>query len=237
MLTRNLMKKSLSIIIAGVVLSLCSTATFASAEVKNSGELITAGKVTINNQLVTTNVTVVSGSVINSQENSTINLGKLGKLEISPASNLTLNFNEKNISVTLATGIIKVLSNQGITTRISTKNGVVETDGRQIHDFTVTAEDSLTKLDALSGSASLTSAKGITQFFAGAEAAFRIQPDNNNTYSSPTANSAASSGSLGISALLLAAGNSVQSAVIDGTVGGKTDVNASADTVPVSLTK
>jgi hypothetical protein len=64
-----------------------------------SGELSLAGKVMVNGETAVSGVTVFSESVITTGEesNATVNLSRLGRVELLPTSNLKLSFTDKGI--------------------------------------------------------------------------------------------------------------------------------------------
>lgn len=87
---------------------------------KIAGELIVAGKsvngempyVAVNGEAAKTGRSVFSASTIATPDNASaiINLGKIGKIELAPNTNLVLSFTEKGISGDLLSGKLTVLS-------------------------------------------------------------------------------------------------------------------------------
>ena len=103
-----------------LVLSIFATSTmFALAAGNVAGEIIVSGDnatVTLNGEKVLSGRTFFSSGVIATSENSAvINLGKLGRVSMSPNSILSLNFTENSISGEVTAGTVKVLNNEGVT--------------------------------------------------------------------------------------------------------------------------
>jgi translation initiation factor 6 (eIF-6) len=105
-----------------LVLSIFATSTmFALAAGNVAGEIIVSGhgdkaSVTLNGEKAFSGRTFFSSGVIATTENSAIiNLGKLGRVSMSPNSTLSLNFTENTISGEVLSGTVKVLNNEGVT--------------------------------------------------------------------------------------------------------------------------
>ncbi len=83
--------------------------------------------------------------------NSTVNLGKLGSVTLSPNTTLSLSFDEKTISGTLSAGQISVSSNEGVAVKIQTNNGLVTNQANSAETFVVTADSAARQDDDASG--------------------------------------------------------------------------------------
>ena len=235
MFSKNFIRKSLSVLTALAVWSLYSMVVLAATSgAKNSGELIASGQVTVNGQPVTSNTTIVSGSTITTGDNSTaiINLGKIGKLEVSQTAVLTINFDDSNMSLNLDSGRTKVMSVQGITAKVTTKDGVVNATAGQINNFAVTVECSFTNVENQNGVVSLASGNGNKLVAAGTEASLGVQ----QTGCKPCLRPVPGGGTVP-TAGLGGIGGAVGTAVVVGTSGGNSDVSTGAGTVVVSLTR
>ncbi|MCD9187830.1 MAG: hypothetical protein LUM44_15520 [Pyrinomonadaceae bacterium] len=108
-------------------LSMCMmvavTATYSMVALANTGkiagEILVSGKningeapfVKVNGEDAKSGRSIFTSSTIVTPENANavINLGKAGKIELAPNTNLALNFDEKSISVDLSAGKITVL--------------------------------------------------------------------------------------------------------------------------------
>lgn len=93
--------------------------TLANSE-RVAGEILVTGKnvdgqvsfIKVNGENAQSGRSIFSSSTIVTPENAgaIINLGKLGKIELAPNTNLALSFNEKDISGNLTTGRVTVLN-------------------------------------------------------------------------------------------------------------------------------
>jgi hypothetical protein len=111
-------QKALSMCLVVAIIATYSMVAFASSE-KAAGELMVTGKningetpfVTVNGETAKTGRSVFSSSTIATPENASavINLGKTGRIELAPNTTFTVNFNEKGITGSLASGMITVL--------------------------------------------------------------------------------------------------------------------------------
>lgn len=109
---------------------LVGSSSVALAKVENSlaGEIVVAGSnangeepfVLLNGERALNGRTFFSSGVITTTEKSgaTIKLGKLGYINLSPNSALTLNFSENTISGKLTAGNIEVFNNDGVAVNI-----------------------------------------------------------------------------------------------------------------------
>lgn len=97
------------------------------------GILTTIGNkpISVNGAASITGTSILSGASIETPEGvgASVNLGKLGSLEIEPNAKLTLNFRFDNIKVILLQGCVTLYANKGITGEIETsKDAVSKTD-------------------------------------------------------------------------------------------------------------
>jgi len=112
-------QKALSMCLVFALIVTYSMVALASSG-KIAGELIVAGKsvngempyVAVNGEAAKTGRSVFSASTIATPDNASaiINLGKIGKIELAPNTNLVLSFTEKGISGDLLAGKLTVLS-------------------------------------------------------------------------------------------------------------------------------
>jgi len=102
----------------------------------------TAPFVVLNGDSAFTGRTFFSADTITTPENvnSTVSLGKLGSINLSPNTTLNLSFDEKTISGTLSAGQIKVNSAEGVQVKIQTNAGLITNDANLAKSFTVNAE-------------------------------------------------------------------------------------------------
>ncbi len=96
-----------------------------------------------------------SGTISTPEGNSaTINLGKLGRITMSPNSSLSLNLAENSISGDLAAGQIRVLNNEGVAVNIRTNDNVVTNDANA-GNFTVDVTSGTTAAESEAGNVSM----------------------------------------------------------------------------------
>lgn len=112
-------------------------------DVQLTGQMIVSGSVTVNDKKAVTGTTVFTNSKIAvacAKGNSAIvNLGRLGRIELTPGSKLMLKFVDGAISGDLLEGKAVVNSSPGVKVSINTPDGVIAVDGK---DATVTPVNS-----------------------------------------------------------------------------------------------
>lgn len=149
-----------------------SMVTLAAPEKKSlMGELTVSGHdvngedafVMLNGERAFSGRTIFSDSTVSTSENTTttVKLGKLGFINLSPNSTLSLSFTENNISGNLSAGQIKVFNNEGVDVNIQTADGSVASDKAETGIFTVDVQSGMTKASADSGLISLNNGKTI----------------------------------------------------------------------------
>lgn len=111
--SKKWIQKALSACLAVAVMTTGSMITLASSE-KITGELLVseASSVTVNGEAAQNGRSIFSSSTIATPKNSgaVVNIGKIGKIELAPDTNLILSFNEKGIEGSLSAGRITVLN-------------------------------------------------------------------------------------------------------------------------------
>src|SRR5947208_16780406 len=101
MISRTWSRKSIAFCVAVAVLSVYSMVALATPVQKAaSGELSVSGQVTVNGQAAISGATVFSDSVIATAAGSSavVSLGKLGRVELLPNTNVKDSFADGNIS-------------------------------------------------------------------------------------------------------------------------------------------
>jgi ferric-dicitrate binding protein FerR (iron transport regulator) len=158
MISKTWSRKPIAACVAVAILSVYSMVVLASPAAKApSGELKVSGTVTVNGESVISGGTVFSDSVITTADKSmaTVNLSKLGRVELSPNSSLRISFTEKGITGLLDSGSAHVSTLGGVTVNFTTKDGAVVVDGSQATSFTVSIAKGITSLATQSGLALL----------------------------------------------------------------------------------
>ena len=169
MISQSWSRKSIATGVAVAVLSVYSMVVLAAPGAKASGELSVSGQVTVNGQKVVSGGTVFSDSTISTaaQSSASVSIGKVGRVELAPNSNLRLSFAETSITAMLETGSAQVSTLAGTTVNLTTKDGVVVVDGSQPTTFTVNASRGRTSVATLSGVAQFKAGGSVKQLAAG----------------------------------------------------------------------
>jgi len=173
MISKTWSRKPIAALVAVAILSVYSMVVLASPAAKApSGELSVAGQVTVNGEAAVTGGTFFSESTIATAEKSTatVSLSKMGRVEISPSSNLKLSFTDKSIMGLLENGTARVSILPGTSVNFTTKDGVVVVDGSQATSFTVNVVKGVTSLTTTSGVAQLHIGSSVKQVAAGESA-------------------------------------------------------------------
>jgi hypothetical protein len=171
MLGKNIMHKLTSLILT--VSIFCVYSMVALAGTKDvTGEITVTGTVTVNGQTVVSNSTLVSGATIVTGDNSTaiISLGKAGRIEVLPNSNLTLRFTEGSITGVLDTGKVRVANNPGVAATMTTQHTVAIADAGQANVFAVEICGCETQVSNISGLVTMRQGNNNKQVAAGTDA-------------------------------------------------------------------
>jgi len=235
MIGKNRIRKSITLLTALAVWCLYSTVIFAATK-DITGEITVTGQVTVNGQNAVSNSTVISGSTIETASGSSavVSLGKLGRVELTEGSNLTLKFSEGSITGMLSQGKVRVSNATGVATTFTTKDATVIADAGQANSFAVEVECSHSHVDTTSGIVTMRTGTNDKQIAAGTTA---VAGNLSQTGCKPCyrPNSAPPVPVLGLgagalAAILIAAGAGVGAAIFFGsdssdvTLGGGTTV-------------
>ncbi len=218
MISKTWSHKPIAACVAVAILSVYSMVVLASPAAKApSGELSVSGTVIVNGENALTGGTVFSDSVITTADKSvaTVNLSKLGRVELAPNSSLRLSFTEKSIMGLLDDGTAHVSTLAGTSVNFTTKDGVVVVDGSQATSFTVNVIKGVTSLTTHSGVAQLRVGGVVKQVAAGESATAGTAQQTGCGATPCPGGRGLSSGAL--AALLLAAGGAVAAAIIAAT--------------------
>ena len=231
MISKSWSRKSIATAVAVAVLSVYSMVVLAAPGAKASGELTVSGQVTVNGQKMISGGTVFSDSTISTaaQSSASVNISKVGRVELAPNSNLRLSFADNSITATLETGSAQVSTLAGMTVNLTTKDGSVLVDGTQATTFTVSAFRGRTTVATQTGIAQFRTGGSSKQVAAGESAAAGVpnpQTDNDD-------DDDMSGGALAV--LLLAVGGAV-AAVLYAALHNN-DLNFGGDVTVVSPTK
>ena len=120
--------------LTGRTLTFCLTLTFLAGATQvllpaargddQMGQLTVVGMVKVNGKPAATGDIVASGSVVETAKGSSavVSLGKLGRVEATAETKMTLRYGDNNIGVLLDAGIVKVSTGEGVTATIK-RNG------------------------------------------------------------------------------------------------------------------
>ena len=104
------------------------------------------------------------GSVSTTQTSSaTLSLGKLGRIDLAPASSMSLSFSEGRIVGTLSKGSVTVANMEGVAVTINTPNDSVTNEGTSSSRFTVAIVDDKTGLAVEHGTVRSRDGKAISK--------------------------------------------------------------------------
>jgi len=148
---------------------LAMTAIVALADNPPQAKLIQVdGRVSVNGASAISGATVFSDSTITTAARSSavVSLGKLGRVEVLPDSNLKLSFTDSNVSVNmLEAGRVRLSSssNAGVTTR----DGQITTIGNPRSEFTVDTSCGNTFVAVSKGKVELRAGDSVKQIAAG----------------------------------------------------------------------
>jgi hypothetical protein len=173
MISKTWSRKPIAVCVAVAILSVYSMVVLASPSAKApSGDLSISGQVMVNGENALTGGTFFSDSSMTTAEKSsaTVNLSKIGRVELGASSGLKLSFTEKSLMGLLDNGSANVSTLPGISVNFTTKDAVVVVDGSQPTSFTVSIVNGVTSLQTHSGVAQLRVGDTVRQIAAGESA-------------------------------------------------------------------
>lgn len=121
-MSANRLRSILALCLMLTVLVGSSSVALAKGENSFAGEIVVNDNsdVTLNGERALNGRTFFSSGVITTKDSAaTIKLEKLGYINLSPNSTLSLNFSEKNISGELTAGNVQVFNNDGVAVNIT----------------------------------------------------------------------------------------------------------------------
>jgi hypothetical protein len=142
-------------------------------DARPAGELTVRGKmptdekpfVLVNGDRSFTGRSVFSSGTIATTETTSaiINLGKIGRVEVAPASVLTLTFSDNSISGVLSSGDVRIANADGVAVKINTPNDVITNEGNAASSFSVAVGPEKSIVKAASGSVRYNHGKSVAQ--------------------------------------------------------------------------
>ena len=137
----------------------------AAAEIMVTGQADAGEKpfVMVNGERAFNGRTFFSNGTISTTETSsaTINIGKLARVQLAPASSLSLSFSEGNITGVLSRGQVSVSNVAGVSVRIETPNDAIKNDGSSASRFAVAVTGGQTGVAVMKGTVSNSSGKAM----------------------------------------------------------------------------
>lgn len=157
--------------------TLLTSAAFAQTAQKTAGELSVRGNVTLNGAAAISGATVFSNGTIRTAENgsATINLGRLGRVELAPNSEMVVSFADSRIGGTLRAGRATVSSPAGVGISVITADGNAVAEGRQASALTVDVTCGNTRVASSRSDAKVTAGNKVEYVAAGQEVAVGTQ--------------------------------------------------------------
>ena len=124
---------------------------------KPYGQITTRGLSKVDGVSAISGETIFSGSSITTEQeaSATVNLGRLGRVELLPDSGVQLNFNETSITGSLVSGGVGVSLPEGIPGAVTTNEASVIASGQEPALFFVTIKDGATIVTAETGGVQL----------------------------------------------------------------------------------
>ena len=129
------------------------------SSLKATGEIAAASQTTINGASVVSGMTVFSNNRIRTggQGTAIINLGRLGRIEFGPNTDMTLRLSREGIGGELHSNHLVVSARAGVPISIKTPKGMITTDGRQPAALTIAVENNSERVITHMGEATVTS--------------------------------------------------------------------------------
>jgi hypothetical protein len=221
----------------GSFYSLVTTTALAQTASKAAGDLSVTGQVTLNGAAAISGATVFSSSRVKTWPKgaATVNLGKLGRIELGPDTEMTLSFSEGTVGGQLLSGRAVVSAPAGVAISVTTSDGAAVADGKQATSLIVDVTCGNTRVASSRGDAKVTSSNKVEYVAAGQEVAVGTQtPAQGSRCTRLTAAGAAGTGgglSAGAIAALIIAG---VGGAVGGIVAASQSDNVTASSIVVS---
>lgn len=226
----TMFRKALAVammVMVGSFYSLVTTSALAQSA-KAAGELSVSGGVTINGTSAISGATVFSDSKVKTARNgaATISLGKLGRVQLGPESEMTLSFTDGKIGGSLSSGRAIVSAPSGVAIAVATTEGVATADGKNASSLTVDVTCGNTRVASARSDAKVTAGSDVKYVAAGSEVSVGSQTAPRCARLS-TANQSTGLSSGAIAALIIAG--------VGGAVAGIVAASQSDNVTPSSI--
>lgn len=161
-----------TILAVGSFSTLTSTGVLAESAPKAAGELAIVGSVVLNGTAAISGATVFSDSTIKTTNgNATVNLGKLGRIELGPNAEMTVRFATGSIGGNLLAGRATVNAPAGVAVSVATAEGTAVSEGKQPVTVAVDVTCGNTRVAAARSDAKLVAKNKVEYVAAGSTAA------------------------------------------------------------------
>jgi len=218
MISRTWSRTPIALSLAVAILSMYSMVALAApvqGQAGPSGDLSVVGEVSVNGTKAISGATVFSDSTITTAQGSSavVSLGKLGRVELLPNSNVKLNFTDASVTSSLDAGRVRMSTPSGVTASVTTKDGSAIADTTQPNVFLVDVECGNTVVNTQAGRIELRAGNAVKQIAAGnQDTAGQAAPGTRCTRLNTPGMRGIGGGAL--AALLLAAGGAIAAAII-----------------------
>lgn len=170
----TMFRKALTVLVVLTVssfYSLVTSSVLAQTAAKAAGELSVTGNVTINGTSAISGATVFSESKIKTARNgmATVNLGKIGRVQLGPESEMTISFVEGRIGGNLTSGRATVSTPTGVAINVATAEGVVTAEGKNASSLTIDVTCGNTRVASSRSDAKVASGSKVEYVAAGSE--------------------------------------------------------------------
>lgn len=170
----TMFRKALTVAVMTAVSSfylLVTSSALAQTAAKAAGELSVTGNVTINGTQAISGATVFTDSKVKTARNgaATVNLGKLGRVQLGPESEMVLSFADGRIGGNLTAGRAVVSTQAGVAISVATAEGVAVADGKDASTLTIDVTCGNTRVAASRSDAKITSGSKVEYVAAGSE--------------------------------------------------------------------
>ena len=187
--SQNFFRRTMAIVLAVTVICSQSLLTgsalaqTAPPEQLVSGELSITGNVTINGARAMAGDTVTNDTILKTDCNSTaaVNLGKLGKVEILPGTEIVMSLSGGTIGGNLRSGNVVVSAPTGVEISVVTAEGIVTTAGKEVSVISVDLTLGNTRVVSKRSDAKVTSGSKVEYVSSGQEVAVGTQNPNTGT--------------------------------------------------------
>ena len=104
-----------------------------------AAQLVLSGKIKVNGKAVAPGFAIAPGDQITTEAKSSavVSLGKLGRVEVWPSSDMKVTFDDTSMNIDLDAGAVRVSKAEGTTASVATRDGAVLANTPLAGSFTV----------------------------------------------------------------------------------------------------